>query len=58
LSNEIEWAEKEGGKEHHVNYIILNKDPMNKEDWEEHHQLLCGWIEKFHHYFSDKVRTI
>jgi hypothetical protein len=58
LSNEIEWAEKNGGKEHHVNYFIVDNNPMNKNEWLQQHNLLCNWIEKFHTYFSDKVKVI
>ncbi len=58
LSSEIEWAEKDGGKEHHVNYIITDKSPLNKDEWIGQHQLLCEWMEKFHRYFTDKVKAI
>jgi Domain of unknown function (DUF4268) len=57
LANDLDWAEKDGGKEHHVNYIIPERNPMDKNDWAEQHQELTEWIEKFHKYFSEKVRS-
>jgi predicted ATP-dependent endonuclease of OLD family len=55
LSQEISWDEKEGKKEHHINYIIHNKNPLNQSDWENQHSLLCSWVEKFYQYFKDKI---
>ncbi|MFN8304808.1 MAG: DUF4268 domain-containing protein [Saprospiraceae bacterium] len=57
LSDELEWAEKDGGKEHHVNYIIPEKNPMDRNEWEGQHRILTDWIDKFHKYFSDKVKS-
>lgn len=58
LSPEIEWAEKEGGKEHHVNYFIPNTDPLNKKDWPVQHQLLMKWVDKFVIFFKDKIKDL
>lgn len=57
LSNNIIWAEKEGGKEHHVNLIFENNNPLDKTLMKEQHELLTEWIEKFYRYFKDKVRN-
>lgn len=57
LVYDLEWSEKEGGKEHHVNYIIPEKNPMDRNNWSEQHRELTEWIEKFHKYFSEKVRS-
>jgi hypothetical protein len=58
LSDKLEWAEKDGGKEHHLNYVIPNTDPMNKADWQNQHKQLKEWIEKFSNYFKDKIRDL
>lgn len=58
LSNKLEWAEKEGGKEHHINFVIDDTDPMNKNDWPNQHKLLKEWIEKFYNYFKEKIRNL
>lgn len=58
LGAEIDWLEKEGGKEHHINYIFHNNNPMDKAEWSNQHQLLCDWVEKFYKYFTDKVKSI
>lgn len=57
LSPQIEWLEKEG-KEHHVNYVIQDADPTNKDDWKRQHKLFCEWVDKFSVYFRDKVKGI
>ncbi|MCB0495859.1 MAG: DUF4268 domain-containing protein [Cyclobacteriaceae bacterium] len=57
LSEKIEWVEKEGGKEHHVNLIFDNNNPLDKNLMKEQHQLLTEWIEKFYRYFKDKVKN-
>lgn len=58
LSTQIEWTEKEGGKEHHVNYFILNTDPFDKKDWARQHTLLKEWVEKFILFFRDKIKEL
>jgi hypothetical protein len=58
LSGELEWAEKDGGKEHHVNLIFADRDPLDKKQWKEQHKILIEWIGKFHKYFSDKVKKL
>jgi len=57
LSENIEWAEKDGGKEHHVNLIFENHNPLDKKIMKEQHQLLTEWIEKFYVYFKGKVKN-
>ena len=56
LSNEIEWVEKDGGKEHHVNLVFNNHNPLKKPLMNEQHKILCEWIDKFHIYFREKVK--
>lgn len=56
LSPEVDWLEKEGGKEHHVNMIFYNNDPLNKSVMTEQHKILVEWIEKFHRFFREKVK--
>mgnify|MGYP000953604257 CR=1 FL=1 len=55
LSEDISWDEKEGKKEHHINYIIQKINPLNQSDWGNQHKLLCEWVEKFYQYFKDKI---
>jgi hypothetical protein len=57
ISEKIEWVEK-NGKEHHVNFVIANTNPMDKEDWDKQHNMLIWWIEKFTNFFKDKVKMI
>lgn len=57
LSEHLEWLEKEGGKEHHVNLIFPNLDPHSEESAPEAHQILADWIELFYKYFKEKVRN-
>lgn len=56
LSNELEWVEKDGGKEHHVNLIFNNHNPLEKNLMNEQHKILSEWINKFHNYFREKVK--
>lgn len=56
ISTNVEWVEKNGGKEHHVNLIFLDNDPLDKKTMRTQHQLLSEWIEKFYNYFKEKVR--
>lgn len=58
ISPDIEWSEKDGGKEHHVNYFITDTDPLKKEKWPEQHKQLKEWIERFVIYFRDKIKEI
>lgn len=58
LSEDIDWAEKDGGKEHHVNLIFLGHHPLEKLLWPEQHKLLIKWIDKFYSYFGDKVKKL
>lgn len=57
LSDKIEWVEKDGGKEHHVNLIFENNDPLDKQLMDGQHELISTWIEKFYRYFKDKVKN-
>lgn len=57
LNPSVEWMEKEG-KEHHINYIFPNNDPIDKGSWEHQHKLLKDWIERFSIYFKEKVKSI
>jgi hypothetical protein len=56
LSKEIEWTEKDGGKEHHVNLIFNNHNPLMKPQMNEQHKILSEWISNFHNYFREKVK--
>lgn len=57
LSENLEWTEKDGGKEHHINLIFSKYNPLNKEEMKEQHQVLTEWIEKFYVYFKEKVKN-
>lgn len=57
LSHDLEWLEKTG-KEHHVNLLLTGSDPSIREEWPGQHAVLNEWIEKFHRYFSEKVKAI
>jgi hypothetical protein len=57
LNSQLEWAEK-GGKEHHVNFIISNTNPLDKPDWEKQHADLLLWIRDFTSYFRDKIKNL
>ena len=57
LSKEIEWLEKDGGKEHHVNLIFNNHNPLNKQLMNEQHEILNEWINKYYNYFKEKVKV-
>lgn len=56
LSTKIDWVEKDGGKEHHVNMIFNDNNPLDKILMKEQHKILVEWIEKFHQYFKKKVK--
>lgn len=56
LSNQLEWVEKDGGKEHHVNLIFNNHNPLERNLMNEQHKTLSEWINKFHNYFREKVK--
>lgn len=58
LNENIEWLEKDGKKEHHVNLIFGNIDPLKKDDWKNQHTILKEWIEKYYFYFKDKIKNI
>ena len=58
LNKDLEWVEKEGGKEHHVNFIIEKTDPLDRTDWAKQHKLLCDWLEKFTVYFKEKIKML
>jgi hypothetical protein len=58
LDPKIEWAEKNGGKEHHVNLILLNTNPFEKTDWQRQHIWLKDEIGKFVLYFKDKIKEL
>lgn len=55
LSNEIEWKENAGKKEHHINLVFLSNNPFDKENWINQFKLLSEWSEKFYNYFKDKL---
>ena len=57
LSSDIEWIEKGGGKEHHVNLIFNNLNPLEKLQMKKQHEVLCEWINNFHNYFREKVKV-
>jgi len=56
LSSNLEWIEKEGGKEHHVNLIFENHNPLENSLMDDQHKILAEWIEKFYQYFKEKVK--
>lgn len=56
LSPDLEWKENNGKKEHHINLVFPNKDPFDKVDWNNQHQLLSDWTEKFYNYFKVKLK--
>lgn len=58
LSNNLEWKENEGKQEHHINLVFADKNPFDKTDWNNQHQLLSDWTEKFYIYFKDKLKNI
>jgi hypothetical protein len=58
LGNGVEWVEKKDGKEHHVNYVMQNKNPLDKQEWDNQHQLLCRKINEFYIFFIDKIKNI
>ncbi|HNR19085.1 MAG TPA: DUF4268 domain-containing protein [Bacteroidia bacterium] len=58
IGNTIEWIEKDGGKEHHVNFTHSNCAPLNKADWKRQHALLKETIQKSVTFFKDKVQSI
>ena len=57
LSKEIEWLEKDGGKEHHVNMVFFGNDPHDKTQVMSQYKLLAEWTEKFFKYFKSKVKN-
>jgi len=57
LSPIIKWEEKVGKKEHHINFII-DKNPLEIGDWQNQHQLICEWVEKYYIYFKDKIQVL
>lgn len=58
LDKNIEWIEKDGGKEHHISVKYQGCDPFNKKDWKRQHEILADTIQKFYLYFKDKIRDI
>jgi hypothetical protein len=58
LSPSLEWKENKGKKEHHLNLVFFDKNPFDKNDWDNQHQLLSDWTEKFYNYFKDKVKVV
>lgn len=58
LNKDLDWVEKEGGKEHHVNFIIEKTDPLDRNDWPNQHKLLCDWLDKFTVYFKEKIKML
>jgi len=58
ISPQIEWLEKEGGKEHHVNLIFPDTNPTDKSDWTRQHKLFKEYIGKYFNYFKDKIKSL
>lgn len=58
LSQDLEWKENIGKKEHHINLVLNNNNPLNKGEWNKQHLLLSQWTEKFYLYFKDKIKAI
>lgn len=58
LSPQLEWLEKEGGKEHHVDLLFSDSNPADKSDWPRQHKLFKEWIEKYYNYFKDKIKSV
>lgn len=54
LIRDLEWAEKEG-KEHHVNWVVHRRDPLDKADWENQHLMLTDMIVEMYRYFKPKI---
>lgn len=57
LSPDLAWLEKTG-KEHHVNLLFSDLNPNEKNTWKIQHETLHEWIEKFHRFFSGRVKEI
>ena len=58
IDSDLQWLEKDGGKEHHVILKIEEKDPTKRNEWNKQHELLKSTLEKFYRYFKDKVKDI
>lgn len=58
LSSDLEWKENKGKQEHYINLVFADKNPFDKAEWNNQHQLLSDWTEKFYNYFKDKVKDI
>ena len=58
LSSDIEWKENKGKQEHHINLLFADKNPFDKAEWNNQHQLLSEWTEKFYNYFKDKIKNL
>lgn len=58
LNSNLMWYENTGKKEHHIFLTFSDYDPFNKEDWQNQHQILTEWTEKFYIYFKDKLNII
>ncbi len=58
ISPELQWEEKEGGKEHHVVFRKEGVDPLNEKDWPTQHEWLKYNVEQFIRYFKDKIRQL
>lgn len=57
VAGNIEWEEKEGGKEHHVS-IRYDRNPAHKRDWNAQHELLKSTLEKMYHFFRGKIKKL
>ena len=55
LNPDLEWKENKGRKEHHINLVFADNNPFDKTQWNNQHQLLSDWTEKFYKYFKDKI---
>lgn len=58
ISDKLEWSEKEGGKEHHLDLVTLDTDPTEKNDWRRQHKILKEGIQLMADYFRDKIKDL
>ncbi len=58
IGTELQWEEKEGGKEHHIVIRKGDEDPLNKLNWPQQHEWLKDKVEKFVRYFQEKIRSL
>jgi predicted ATP-dependent endonuclease of OLD family len=58
LSPDLQWKENKGKQEHHINLVFADNNPFDTTEWNNQHQLLSDWTEKFYNYFKDKLKEI